>query len=178
MKIKINYDLIKKISETEKGFILNKTTKYVLGLTTCALLFDRCLLPNLNTNDTFLSDLSFYLIYYTVIGIPINYAHYKTSQSLSIQELKSLVILLQNINVNTNYELLLKSYKYHTEYKLEFDESKAPYIIQEKYINIPIYDNGNEKEVSLVQEHIIGSKSYTLSYGSPKKVLKLATNPI
>lgn len=43
---------------------------------------------------------------------------------------------------------------------------------------VPTYDKGEKKEVSLVQEHVIGSKEYTISHGTPRKVLKLAYNPI
>ena len=85
---------------------------------------------------------------------------------------------LKDINISTSYELLLDSENYKTEYKLKFDEAKIPYIKQDKYINIPVYNDGDIKEVSLVQEHVIGSKSYSLSYGSPSKVLKPAFNPI
>ena len=42
--------------------------------------------------------------------------------------------------------------------KIDF-ENKVPTLIQKKYINIPT----NDKEVSLMQEHVIGSFIYTLS---------------
>lgn len=43
---------------------------------------------------------------------------------------------------------------------------------------VPVIENGEEKEVSIVQEHAIGSKTYSLSIGEPtkQKVFKLATN--
>ena len=47
--------------------------------------------------------------------------------------------------------------------------------MEEKYILVPTNDfNNNIKNVSIKQEHIIGSTDYVLSIGSPKKELKLA----
>lgn len=93
-------------------------------------------------------------------------------QPMSVQQLKVLVSSLRKINVNTDYDLLLKSYNYETKYKIEFNESFIPRLKQEKFIMVPVHELGEEKEVSLVQEHIVGSMSYSLSYGSPQKALR------
>lgn len=96
---------------------------------------------------------------------------FKHNSSLS---LKSLLVSLRKCYIDTDYELLLNAYEYCTNYKFELDDNKVPRLKEEKYIMVPVYKNGEEKEVSLLQEHIVGTKKYELSYGSPKKVLKPA----
>lgn len=88
-------------------------------------------------------------------------------------ELKKLATDLNRINVPTNVDLLLESYKYETEYLLNTDSS-FPKIQKNTYFMVPIQQDGEQREVSLVEEHIIGENDYTISYGSPKKVLKLS----
>lgn len=92
--------------------------------------------------------------------------------------LKSLVYTLKNHYIDTDYELLLKAYEHQTNYSFVLDENKIPRLKQEKHIMVPVYKSGEEKEISLLQEHIIGTKDYDLSYGSPQKKLKLAYNSI
>ena len=90
-------------------------------------------------------------------------------------DLKMLIPQLRDLQINTNYELLLKSELYQTKYKIKFNEKKLPYILQSKYVMIPTYNyNGDEAETSILQEHVVGTKEYVLSLGSPKKQLKLA----
>ena len=93
-------------------------------------------------------------------------------------ELKELASLLRSHYINTDYELLQKVYEYETNYKFVLDENKIPRLKQDKYIMVPVVDRDGEKEVSLVQEHLIGSNDYELSYGSPtkSKVLKPVFN--
>lgn len=82
--------------------------------------------------------------------------------------------MLKDIDVNTTGDLLLDSYKYKTEYEIKRNEKNLPILEQRKYIMVPTKDTNGE--VSLLQEHIIGTGDYSLSYGSPKKVLKLVPN--
>lgn len=104
----------------------------------------------------------------------------KLVKETSIFELLYLLSSLSQININTNYELLLNSYKYETEYEFEFNKSSFPHLIQKKYIMVPAIQDGEEIEVSVLQEHIIGSKDYVLSKGKPnlQKRLKLVPNSI
>jgi len=93
-------------------------------------------------------------------------------------QLKELASLLRKHYINTDYELLQKAYEYEINYKFVLDENKIPRLKQDKYIMVPAVDRDGEKEVSLVQEHLIGSNDYELSYGSPtkSKVLKPVFN--
>ena len=86
--------------------------------------------------------------------------------------------MLNYLDINTRYELLQEAYLYKTSYKINKNLKNMPILIQNKYLMLPV--NTKEEEISLVQEHIVGTNNYYLSYGSPdkKKVLKLATNQI
>lgn len=175
MKIKVNYDLLEKIQEAKHGFVLQKNVRRVSGMIT-AVIATQALIegPFYNVNQI-LSDLAFLLplnVWFRLPDILIT----KLKQSESIEELKNLADTLRSINISTDYELLLEAYKYETNYQFEFEEDKFPSLKQNKFIMVPINDEG--KEVSLMQEYIIGSNEYTLSCGSPQKELKLSFNPV
>ena len=93
----------------------------------------------------------------------------------SADELKRLVPKLKELNVSTNYDLLLKSELYEKKYKIEFNESKIPSLMQEKYILVPSYSfSGEVLDTSIKQEHEVGTKRYVLSIGEPEKRYKMA----
>ena len=56
------------------------------------------------------------------------------------------------------------------------DESHR-FLLEKKYIMVPCSDDEVSNEVSLVQEHIVGSKKYTLSVGEVQKTYKLVKSP-
>lgn len=93
----------------------------------------------------------------------------------SEKNLKTLIPQLQDLNISTDLNLLLESELYEKKKRIELNDKKIPQIIQEKYILVKGHGfNGNVKETSVLQEHILGSDDYVLSLGSPKKVYKLA----
>ena len=171
MKIKINYDLFDKINEANTGMSLKKTTKknlFAIGITLPLMV---AVSPDFKTVLEIIARLTaLNYLCYGMVDILVS----SITKDKSKDELKRLAIALRNIDVNTDYEMLLNSSKYKTEYEIKKEEEQLPRLEQKKYIMVPVYDNGEEKEVSLVQEHIIGTDEYHLSYGSPKKVLKLA----
>lgn len=177
MKIEINYDLISKIVEANIGLDFKKSIKkgLICGTMAAACLTAIDIAASAPMNEI-MGDIAFSYCYQAVWFGLTDTLLSKINKSLSIDKLKLLAQTLRSINVNTNYDLLLQSYAYDTTYEINLDGS-FPKLEQKKYIMVPVYDNGEEKEVSLVQEHTIGSNSYSLSIGSPKKVLKLATNP-
>ena len=86
------------------------------------------------------------------------------------ERLKRLSTMLKDINVKTNYDMLLKSELYEQKYKIESSDSSIIPVKEEKYIYVPSYGfDGKEKETSILQEHNIGSHTYTLSVGEPEK---------
>ena len=90
------------------------------------------------------------------------------------KELKKLAITLKELNVNTTYDMLLESELSEVEYKVSFDESKIPFLMQEKYVLVPSYDySGKVVDTSILQEHTVGSKEYVLTLGKPSKKRKL-----
>lgn len=93
----------------------------------------------------------------------------------SSDNLKKLVSQLEDLNVSTDYDLLLKSEVYDKKYKVEINKEQLPHLAESKYIFVPSYTyNRDKKDTSILQEHIVGSKEYILSLGSPKKVLRKA----
>jgi len=179
VKIEINYDLLYKINEAKTGFSLDKSAKYILPrMLAASTLFALLNLSQGNMYERFMRGIMLYLVLYGTSYSLSSLILKNTYKDIAIEQLKLLSCKLKDIHISTNYELLQKSYQYKTNYKIKFNESFIPRLKQDKYIMVPTYVNGEEKETSLVQEHIIGSKSYSLSYGSPKKVLKPAFNSI
>ncbi len=87
--------------------------------------------------------------------------------------LKKLVPKLQDINIETDYELLKKATLDSKKYTVRLNENKLPEIVQSKYIVVPSYGyNGQIKDSSILQEHVLGSSKYELSSGTPKRKVK------
>lgn len=186
MKLTINYDLIKRIQEAKGEFVLQRCIErtFTDGLPTFlisnSLILTMGMLANIEPriiSETLiranLGGIGFYL------GSELLILE-KFKKQLAELELLKLSLLLKDINVSTSYDLLLDTELYHTEYKLGNDENKFKGIIQNKYFDIPTYNDGKIETTSVKQEHILGSKQYVLSTGSPnkQKVLKPAFNAI
>ena len=71
--------------------------------------------------------------------------------------------------IDTDYELLLQSQYYDRTMKVSLNESKIPIITSKKYILVPTNSYSGE----IIDEHVLGTKEYVLSVGTPKKVRKL-----
>ena len=107
-----------------------------------------------------------------IVRIPLRLDEFKTK---SDQDLKTLVTKLQDLNVETNYEMLKKSELDDKTYKFRLNESKLPELVETKYILVPSYNyQGNIKSTSIQQDHVVGSKTYVLSIGSKQKQKQLA----
>lgn len=99
-------------------------------------------------------------------------------QQQALHRLGLLISQMNSLEFNTNFNLLLNSQIYEKKYNIKFNENKLPSLLQQKYILIPTYDyKGEIKKTSFVQEHVVGSKEYILSLGTPsrKKSTRLAT---
>ena len=91
------------------------------------------------------------------------------------ENLKELASSLNSLYLNTNYELLLESQLSCKEYNIILNEKMIPQILESKYILVPTYNYNNEiKNVSILQEHVVGSDIYELSLQSPIKSFKYA----
>ena len=173
MKININYDLLDRIATAKTGMrLMNKNRANLFSM---CLTFPLIVLTEKNILDILKRIVSLSAINYS-LGFSMDLLFSSMNKDLAKKWLENLAIMLKDIDVNTTGDLLLDSYKYKTEYEIKRNEKNLPILEQRKYIMVPTEDaNG---EVSLLQEHIIGTKDYSLSYGSPKKVLKLVPNTI
>lgn len=182
MKIVINYDLIEKIAEAKYGFSLKRECKVVsAAVGACYAFF--LVLNNVAMDSisfqNWLNFLPFYVIYSITLatGLSSLIRMVFGQKEIATDYLDDLAIDLNLLNIDTDGDLLLKAYKYYTEYKFNYDDKIIPALIQKKYINIPTAD---DEEVSILQEHVAMSKVYTLSKGRiiKQRVRKLATNHI
>ncbi len=86
------------------------------------------------------------------------------------ERLKRLVQMLDTINVNTTYDMLLEAELYYKTTHIETEKGSLPVLKNEKYIYIPAYGfDGQEKTTSILQEHIIGTRAYELSVDEPDR---------
>ncbi len=94
--------------------------------------------------------------------------------TMSTKKLKKLVTELKELNIKTDYDLLLKSVLYDKKYKISFNKDKIPFLMEEKYILVPTYNfNGQIKDTPILQEHEMGTRQYILSVSSPAKSYRL-----
>ena len=170
MKIVINYDLMDKIAEAKQGYSLKRCVKRTLGF----MAFSSAIgipdnLISGNISPDLWIELSAYLACHTSFTVALAWTFKNMSQEVARRTLKSLVSELRNHCIKCDEDSILDSKSYKTEYDFSF-ASSLPIIEQRKYLNVPVRDEYfGDKEVSLVQEHIIGSREYTLSLGEPKE---------
>ena len=177
MKIIINYDFFNAILDVNEKLtpmkIVRNNKKLLIKY--CSMFF----LLNYGITRSIPRCL-FILMFQSSGFFAAHYVHAKNDDTdiykkVSIIRLIKLVSDLKDQNINTDYDSLLNSELLERKYKVQLNENKIPELMEEKYILVPTNDfNNNIKNVSIKQEHIIGSTDYVLSIGSPKKELKLA----
>ena len=174
MKLKINYDLLEKVEESKKGFSLSRDMKTVGAFTffNIATVYPFTIAEE-NGLKEILIRIPFLILFHSTFRILPNLLLANLNKEIANGKLDKLAINLQSLNINTNRDLLLNTYKYKTTYKLQKTSKFIPYIKREKYLMIPINDTYKD-EVSVLEEHIIGTREYELSKGEPQKVIKLA----
>lgn len=176
MKLVINYDFFNAILDVNEKFngfkVIRNNKKFYKLAIPIWLTFDIIYLKKII--EVLLS-----LIFQIGFKVVIEYTSYLFDK-IDIYEIQShnnlrlLANNLQNLNVNTDYNLLLESEYDGREYSIQINENKIPEIIENKYILVPVYDyNGEIKNQSIVQEHVIGTNNYVLSIGRKNKVKKM-----
>jgi len=178
MKIEINYDLIDKINEAKTGFSLQKYLNNTLNTALFASTPGSIYYTLTKEPEMMLENILFALTLTSLTQAIAHTSVCKINKKTSLFKLAELSKILNKNHINTDLELLLKSYIYSTNYKININEKKLPYILQEKYIFVPTYEKSTIKDVSLLQEHQIGTDKYYLSHGTKTKVLKLSYNSI
>ena len=170
MRIIINYDLMDRISEAKQGYSIERCNKDAIGLTAIVnLVAVACHMP------------VEYLTITLPAGVGLTWISKKYS-SLALDEMDDalddldyLSSDLEEIHVHTNRDLLLESEVYKKEYKFKSGKYKMPYVLEKKYISVPTIKKN--KEVSLLQEHILGNKEYFISKGRISDEKSLVRRP-
>ncbi len=175
MKLIINYDFfnaIRSVNEptTPLKIIRNEPKYYMVP----SFLIPIAYIAGVPSEDFVRSMISLYGFY---LGVDLIfgqvYKNYLGEDKYSLRANRNLIKLpglLSNINVKTNYDMLLKSELYERRFKIESNDTGIIPIKEEKYIYVPSYGfDGQEKETSILQEHNIGSSSYVLSVEEPEK---------
>ena len=176
MKLIINYDLINEISNTTNKPVLIK------NLNEIKLLYPSVYIANflvfysiLPFNAAFIAStvsINWALVTFSIICKYFEIDPYKI---IAEKNLNNLVLKLKDLHIDTTYDLLLDSKVYYKKNNLKINEKKIPYILESKYILVPTYDSlGEITKTSVLQEHVVGSKKYVLSIGSPEREYKYA----
>ena len=170
MKIVINYDVIDKINEAKKGYSLKRCVKRTAAFASISAMIgvpDNLISGNINP-DLWVELASYLLIHSSFTGAYVFALNGLVQQSAQYS-LKSLVNELRSKCIKTDEESILDTYQYKTEYNVGFS-SIVPIIEQKKFLKVPVKDEYfGDKEISLVQEHTVGTRQYVLSLGEPKK---------
>ena len=169
MKILVNYDLIDKAREARCGFSLHRFGQ-VVGLSAGLLFPTRILGGTLGGESPEKIMAGLCLCGTQIIAITgFNHLGFAPFNKIkSNEQLDELSTKLGYIYVNTDADKLKQSYQYEVKYDLNTDVF-PPQLEQKKYIMVPVYNDWDNNERSLVQEHIIGTNQYALSYGEPEK---------
>lgn len=68
------------------------------------------------------------------------------------------------LNIKTNEDLLAKAKLEGKVYNFKLNDHKIPVLLQSKLISVPAFnENGEIENVSVLQEHVLGSNVYKLS---------------
>lgn len=178
MKLLVNFDLIESVKNVNQPFTIFKlvrnrkrtwTTINIPIYTAIDFAFKKNIPETL---ELVAIQLGFVAVLETIMNHALGVDPYFNQ---SDRNLKTLVPKLNAINVETDYELLKKSTLDGKKYQVRLNEKKLPELVETKFILVPSYNyNGDVKETSMLQEHVVGTHEYVLSVGSKQKVLKPA----
>ncbi len=176
MNIIINYDLIDEIKNATEPLSPLKLIRckrkkfcfyYVPALTILNSLFVE---GNLALSLAF--SLGMVSIYETLPELMARSDFYAIKAKAHLQ---NLTCHLGDNNVETSYDLLLDASVEAKEYHLYWNEHKLPALLEQKYILLPTYGfDGEIRDLSLVQEHTVGTNRYVLSIGRYNKGKRLS----
>ncbi len=165
MKLIINYDLMNEIIKANKGFDLkrfNSKMELFIGIVSAVNLTTFFATERLSPTGMILD-----LLYGAFVFGSSEVISKDFNQMIADKRLNSLSSSLTKINIYTSLENIKQARLYKTQYKISHDEKVA--IQQNKFFMLPTDGTFNADEVSLLQEHTIGTNEYVLSMGEPKK---------
>lgn len=165
MKLVINYDLINEINNANTGINIKRiSAKMGIYMGTLLTLNIAAALAGSETAPT---NITFGIVNGIIIFGGSEFALKEFTKKAAEKRLRTLAPSLSKINIYTDLESLKSARLYKTQYKIVKDEK--PSIMQTKFIMLPTTNTLNADEISLQQEHNLGSKEYVLSIGEPKK---------
>ena len=178
MKLLVNYDFFEQIKNAREPFSPFKLVRnHKVELIAASIPF--CVMVGAKSRS-FLNTFCFQIVEFAYASAFIFILYYGFAAfnkdpytKKASARLKKLVGDFKEINVDTNYNTLLDAEHYETKHRLKLNEKKMPYILESKYILLPSYINGEICKTSIMQEHIVGTKKYELSIGSPVKTKAL-----
>ncbi len=178
MRIVINYDFFNAIKDVNEDFnvfkvIRNNKNQWIKFDIPVLTAFEYAV----NNND-FGKHMSMALCVYFPVVFSLELINYKllgdVYKDRASERLKTLIPYLNDCNVNTDYDLIRKSQLNSKIYNIRLNAKKIPYILESKYLLVPSYDYKKDIiDTPVLQEHVVGSKLYTLSTGSKQKKLQL-----
>ena len=182
-KITINYDFFNEIlnaREPLNAFKVLRTNKKVLTFQLAYVFFTN---PMFYDADKALLPLIFRSLYMFSADYVIDKVFNDPAKRYAEDKLKSLIPMLNDINISTNYELLLDSKLDSKNYEIQKDDNNKKILVQNKYIMVPthnpIFNDEDETQMtSIHQEHIIGTKDYSLSVGINQKNKQKILSPL
>lgn len=164
MKISVDFDMIRKVNEANTGFSINyMRSKMITGT---IILAGISALSNIDSINEFARDFSGSFGIFCLINIPSSFLSIRPIKLIANEQIDSLCSKLEDIDVYTNPDSLKDARVYNSEHKLSFSEGSLPKLHQNKYI---LVKNNAGEDVSILQEHVVGSRSYSLSVGEPEK---------
>ncbi len=165
MKLIINYDLINEIRTANTGINVKRMgMKMGIYLGAISALNFTAFTLNHEINVVSLANGLFYAV--AIFG-GSELSTKNFNKQIAERRLESLASSLTKINIYTNTESIRNAHLYKTQYKIVHEDKM--FLQQNKFLMLPTTGTFNADEVSLQQEHIIGSNEYVLSIGEPKK---------
>ena len=176
MKLVINYDLMKKIKESNNGKNIFYYDKFfIIG----TLIYSGYKIISNVLNGQFIQDaMEDTVISFAAVNlIGLGFSGIKKGifnpvvKEASKEDLQKLISDLNKLEVNTSLELFQETKINTIEYEFIYkDDSLLPNLKKNTYIDIPL-NNGYEE--TILQEHIIGEDIYEISVRGPVKNKKV-----
>lgn len=178
MELRVNYDFFKKINQVKNTSsntrfnLMKERSKKFLYLD--APLFTMICLA---LGKSFLQTLAILFAEYALCMGLVNINGIIDSEKYFLDrknknseyELIALASKLNELDIKTDYNLLLSTELCSKKTKFVLNDYHLPDLNTTKYINIPAYnDEGDVENISVVQEHIIGDKQYILRLNNNK----------
>ena len=183
MNLLLDFDVVNAIKDINEGYtpmkIIRNEGKYIALLGMPSLFALNYLVFGSDVFKEFPAAVVRYFIIYFGISLAERLIGGDRYKGYADTNLRYLVYQLNQLDTKLDYEMMKEAKCYHRVFNVKLNENKIPEIIESKYILIPVYGlDGEIIEESFLQEHVVGSKAYVLSKGSPTKELKPALSQI